>query len=231
MLIYSFEGKTFEFVKLIIEKNSLMASRNLMSELIKLGEYTALDNIKVNKDFFYFELNLNLDKINCEELNTYIKNIYSKGHLEILQCHYVKAKLEKVDKATINKLVVVNPYTLGLKKLMLAFIEEDINEAIKLYNEAIKNLRHIKYYYIEAIYYFSKFLKENNLSEYSDWVEKGYNLAKKYYYRFLWHQFECLINDKFEPYDQSKYELPEKLDFDSFIKKYLEHEKKRVQKR
>ena len=120
----------------------------------------------------------------------------------------MRAKKEPYDKNHINLLVDVNPYTFGLKSLMLAFCESDLEKARNYYNQGIKNLEHIKYYYVEAIYWYAKFLKEHNQHEYKDVHSKGYDLAKKYYYRYLQFLFDELEIPTGLVYNPEHYPLP-----------------------
>ena len=47
--------------------------------------------------------------------------------------------------------------------------------------------------------------------------EKGYELAKKHYYRFLRYKFEDLVEPKTQPYDPNDYPLPDNDTFDDYI--------------
>ncbi|WP_040376200.1 hypothetical protein, partial [Peribacillus psychrosaccharolyticus] len=210
MSIYKY-GNEMEILTKTIEDNIYYKSA-YFDVLFSVGAYSFLEKypfLKTSNDtFFELEVLFNLDKLDSEYLNKEIKGLYKKEHLEIMQFTYIQAKMELVTEERIRKLVAVNPYSFGLKNLMYAFIEEDFEKAYKFYTKAIKNLEHIKYYYVEAIYYFSSYLKRNNSSEYNDWSTIGRDLALSFQYRFLIHKFDCLVNEVYQPYFEDKYELP-----------------------
>lgn len=159
---------------------------------------------KTNSDnFFHFEYDFALNKINKTELDLYINSIYSKQYLEHMECNYLKAKMGVLCKDEIEKLVIINPYTKGLKLLMRALLTDDEN-ICNLYENAIENLRHIKYYYAEAIYYYSKYLKNIGGDSYDRWFELGYNSAKKYKFKYIIHLFTCLRVGRDMEYDENK---------------------------
>ncbi|WP_454862276.1 SIR2 family protein [Peribacillus frigoritolerans] len=208
--IYKY-GNELKILESTIE-NNIYYSGNYFDVLFSLGAYKLLEQypfLKLEDDDTFFELEvlLNLGKLDSEYLNEKIEKLYNKEHIEIMQLNYIKAKMGLVTKETIKKLVAVNPYSFGLKNLMYAFLEEDFEKGYKFYKLAIKNLEHIKYYYVEAIYYFSSFLKKNNSAEYNDWSDTGKDLALEYQYRYLIHNFDCLLNDSYHPYLEDKYEL------------------------
>jgi hypothetical protein len=123
-----------------------------------------------------------------------------------------------IDIAIINQLVIVNPYTQGLQQLILAFAETDDTTAITLYEKAISNLKHIKYYYVEALFFFAKFLKTSDLpSRYAEICQQGHTLAQNHYFRFLIYKFEDLAEPKTIPYDSKNYPLPDNSNFDDYI--------------
>ncbi|MCE5221953.1 MAG: SIR2 family protein [Clostridium sp.] len=214
--LYFLEGEAFKFCKWIIN-NKLQVTGLYNASVFELGKYAKIPTLKTKKDFFDFEKYLNEGKINEEELLIYIDNIYPKDHLEKMQIHYLKSKIKSLDRETITNLVVTNPYTLGLQNTMYASIEKDDEKAIEYYMNALKNLAHIKYYYVECIYYFSKFLKYINHTSYNQWVNTGYSLAKEHYYGFLIYQFECLLGKTDGEYNEDNYPLPEELNFSEYI--------------
>ena len=157
----------------------------------------------------YFEHKYLTNTLCLNELDTHIKAIHKKEHIEKTQLSYVRTKLEPLNIDDITQLVVVNPYTFGLKELMFAFCKPDLSEAKEHYQEAIINLKHIKYYYVEAIYYYAKFLKKHNIEEYEGIYTNGYELAKKHYYRYLEYLFDELERPTGLEYNPQRYPLPE----------------------
>lgn len=219
--IYQIAGLKVNEIKLLpLNKN--IRSLEYVSTLFRIGEYDSNNIIKKKKeDFFSFDMKYNLGIINEKIIENYLNSLHEKESLEILQVTYIKAKMNLTSKEEIQKLIVVNPYARGLKMLMHAFIEEDYEEQINLYENALIHLSHIKYYYIEALYYYSLFLKEINSHEkYKKILNKGIELSKKYSYRFLSHNFYCLkIGRKIE-YKISDYPFENKE-----IEKFLEFSK------
>lgn len=211
--------------EIIIKKNYL--SFHLIKDfLFYSGEYEKLSylNQKSNQeelDFFSIEIMYNKNELTKEKIEEIIDSFYEKEHLEILQTNYIKAKLGYIDKKTINSLVVTNPYTKGLKSLMFAFLEEDLDKAHLYYLDSMENLKHITYYYVEAIFYYAKFLKKHDFPEKTTWTEKGLLLAQANYYRVLIYRFERLADNSDELYNADNYIFPEVLSLDELIEDYL----------
>jgi len=118
----------------------------------------------------------------------------------------------------IKKLIVVNPFTDGLKSLMFAIKEKNDNSK-KLFEDAIAKLFHIKYYHVESILIYCRYLKDIDDSDYDEWFSKGKALADKHHYRYLLHQFICLESGVYTEYNEENYPLPEPLDFSKILKK------------
>ncbi|WP_136607483.1 SIR2 family protein [Paenibacillus dokdonensis] len=206
-----------EIRKLIISKG-YDYPEFLFAMLFHAGEYTKSLDLKITEgEFYLFEIQYNTNSIDKDRLEEYIGSLYKKRYAEIMQTNYIKAKLGEIDKKTVDKLVVTNPYTQGLKSLMYAFLENDTASARSFYLNAIKNLEHIKYYYIEAIYYYSKFLLSLEIGEGNEWLRKGKELARINHYRVLIHKFDCLILGIDENYDEEKYVLPNDLIIDELL--------------
>ena len=223
-LIYDMEGFTYQILKDTIEKN-IRYSGSIHDSLFRLGIYEPLrkfcDYDRDSKDdYFHYEVEINTNQYKLSELKKHIDFLYPKDHLGRMQYHYTLAKVAVVKKEIIKKLVVTNPYTEGLKNLMYAFIEEENEKKHSYFRIGIKKLKHIKYYYIEGIYFYARYLKNLNHEDYQRWIDEGYGLAEKYHYRFLKHQFINLKNDTNHPYNENKYPLPDNLDIEGYIEKY-----------
>lgn len=195
--IHSMEGFTINRVKSYIKNDDYSAY--LDSNFFYLGIPNTISRKK--HGFYFFEYELMLNRLDKVELEKYIDSLHQEEHLEIMQSTYTLSKLEKVSKRQIDKLVITNPYTMGLKELMLAFESNVENEKIRFFESALKNLFHIKYYYLEALYFYCKYLKESNNSEYISLMSKGLDLSKKYYYQYINHLFENLRNNSSSTYD------------------------------
>jgi hypothetical protein len=205
--LYSMEGNQALLYNMV---DSNKRSTVKASNGIEIGIFDS--NVDELSGFSYFEYKLLTNNLVLDELNEYLSKLHKKSHLERIQISFIGAKIKPYDKEYINQLVVVNPYTSGLKFLMLAFCETEIEEVKNYYQQAIKNLKHIKYYYVEAIYLYAKFLSEHGLEEYDNLYRNGNELAKKYYYRYLNYLFDELEVPTGLEYNPKKYPLP---DFDS----------------
>jgi hypothetical protein len=189
--IYSMEGYTIEELIMYINNNNYSEVFN-ESSLFYLG---ITDNIKRKiGQFYFYEYQLMFNKLEIDKLEKYISSLYMEDHLEIMQCTYTLSKVKELDMRTIQKLVVTNPYTKGLKHLMMAFNERDNIIKKKYFNIALENLFHIKYYYVEAIYYYCLHLKDIDIIKYEEMFKIGSELSKKFYYQYLAFLFENINN-------------------------------------
>jgi len=221
--IYAMEGHDYKGMEIAISNNLIP-----LSSLFRLGEFIFIDvfiksnlHTKKDDDFIYFEFLLNINSIDVQLLKKYIKSLYKTEHIEKTQCMYTLMKANKniVVLKDIKKLIVVNPFTDGLKILMMAMKDEE-NSSKEMYEVAIEKLFHIKYYHVEAILIYSQYLKNIGDDDYMEWFEKGRDLADKHHYRYLLHQFNCLDSEVYTEYDENEYPLPEPLDYSGIIKKY-----------
>ncbi|MED2688657.1 NB-ARC domain-containing protein, partial [Bacillus toyonensis] len=223
--IYATEGYHFEAIEFmhrrkhyeIIDFGISLMCLGSFNHVIKLQEEK-----NVPKDFFYFESKYNLGILTIEEIDEYIQNdIFNKRHMEIMQSNYLKTKMGFAEKEIIEKLVVTNTYTMGLKNLMLAILEENVDVKINLFEQAISNLKHIHYYYTEAIYFYCAFLKTINSNTFDLWYNLGRNSAEKSYYKYLIHKYYSMENNSCILYDENNYSLPDEFNVQLFIDEYL----------
>ena len=209
--IYLMEGYAYEYMRFNITNN--MKNDLGISELFTIGEFKVakqiLDRV-IEKDFFEFEFQLAVGELDINELKRHVKSIFKTQHIDKVQSTYtlLKADSESVDIKMIKKLIVVNPFTSGLKSLMFAMKEKGDNSK-KIFEDAIEKLFHIKYFYVEAVLVYCRYLKDIEDSDYTEWFERGKELAEKYYYRYLLHQFLCLDSGIYTEYDEKNYKLPE----------------------
>jgi hypothetical protein len=176
-------------------------------------------------NFFSLEVLANLDLMSLKKIDDYLTKLYDKAHLERMQVSYTRSKIMPLDREKIEKLVIVNPYTRGLKNLMLAFIEQDVAASNELYQQAIEQLEHIKYYYVEALYFYAQFLQEQEQAEFENIYQKGLALSQKHHYRFLQYRFEQLLNPTGKPYSTEDCPLPNNEDFTNYIQKLIRKRK------
>ncbi|MEK6510109.1 SIR2 family protein [Myroides sp. C4067] len=189
--IHSMEGHTLTRIESFI-KNDNFIKYFSDADFFYLG---IPENIARKKDgFYYFEYELMHNNCDSEKLKKYIDSLYMDEHLEIMQSTYTLSKIEKLDKTTIDKLVVTNPYTKGLKELMLAFNSNNDEKKKDYFKKALKNLCHIKYYYLEALYYYSLFLKEYDEIEFIEKKKEGLAKSKQFHYQYIYHLFNTMEN-------------------------------------
>lgn len=221
--IYEMEGLEFDEIKLL-PLNKKIGKEEYISILFRMGEYDSNSIIKIDQnDFLCSDMKYNLGLLNENLINNHLNSLHEKDFLNILQINYIKAKMNLISKQDVEKLIVINPYTKGLKELMYAFLEEDIEKKINFYQNALKFLSHIKYYYIEALYYYSLFLKENHIDDtFKIILNEGIELSKKYNYRFLFHNFICLKNGTKKEYVLDDYSFKDNHinNFFKFVKNY-----------
>lgn len=217
-------SKGYEVLNYLID-NNFHKTKSLSFMLFQLGKYNSMVDLDEKDDFFTFEVAFNLEILDKSELEEYICNLYKKQYTEIMQTHYIKAKLGIIEKKEINKLVVTNPYTLGLKNLMEAFLEENEEKATELYKTAIMNLEHISYYYVESIYFYAKYLGTIKSLEMNEWFNKGLLLAKQHKFNFLIYLFNKLISDDMQKYSEENSEFPLKSQLESYLIEYKQYNK------
>jgi len=223
--IYAMEGCSYE---LLAFKMLYYPTQINLSDLFELGIFN-LGNKYIkgefysnkNDDFFYFEFLLAINKLDIDILKKHIALLHKTQHLERVEALYtlMKADSKLVKLKDIKKLIVVNPFVNGLKLLMLA-MKENKNKSKKMYELAIEQLFHIKYYYVEAILIYVIYLNENNDETFKEWLEKGLKLSQKYHYRYLQHRFISLKDNSNTPYDEENYPLPDELDYSKFMQEY-----------
>lgn len=158
-----------------------------------------------------------------------LATLAESNHLQRIHILYFKSQYTRLALTDINALVEVNPFITGLKQLMLAFNTQCVPEQDALYLQAINNLEHIKYYWVEAKWHYIKFLiasdndngKGNNAKQIATLITEGQTLCQQYHYRYLHYRFNSLhqqINGlPTRPYNSDDYPLPGNPDFTTLI--------------
>ncbi|WP_462183222.1 hypothetical protein [Pseudoalteromonas maricaloris] len=157
-------------------------------------------------------------------------NLYENQHMERVQLTYLKSCATYVSFEAIDKLVSVNPYTRGLKKLMYAFSyehellsEQEHNELnkkiIQYYQSALPDLSHIKFYYVQALYFYARFLQKADSLDFETIYEQGLGLTKRHHYRYWQHRFLLLKKTCLGRYNPEDYPLPGNPDISSLVEK------------
>ncbi|WP_417326575.1 TIR domain-containing protein [Halarcobacter sp.] len=217
--IYGMEGEQYKVVK------TFLTEQWFSMETFELGEYLVLDKYflkrKSYSNFTLFEFQLNNNLLKISELKKYVTSLHKTQLIDKVQSTYTLLKADKseVKLKDIKKLIISNPFTDGLKTLMIA-IKDDENSSKDMYEEAIKKLYHIRYYHVEAILLYCVYLKDIQDSDYEKWLLNGKELAQKHYYRYLLHRFNCIESGINTLYDERDHPLTEPLDFTEVIKQY-----------
>ncbi|PWW36465.1 NB-ARC domain-containing protein [Idiomarina loihiensis] len=196
-----------------------------------------LSLVCADEDYFEAQRYLN-DGINLNQIDEIIEGLHENQHLERVSLTYIKSRDFYVSYEFIDKLVNVNPYTRGLKKLMYAFacehklqFEENDTElkdkAIDYYQSALRDLNHIKFYYAQALYFYAKFLKCIGRQEFETVYEQGLELTEKHYYRYWQHRFLLLKQPTLGRYRPEDYLLPGNPDISPLIDKQIKFIKKK----
>lgn len=180
--------------------------------LFVAGEFDPAIIDKAALAFFTFEAALAVNRLNISVLDNYIRTLYKEQHIERIQANYVRVKLSGMPLDDLADLVVVNPYTTGIKCLIEAIASTTADDPTirDLFSEAIANLFHIKYYHVEAHYYFAKYLHSiGDEEEFEKIRAQGIQLTQKHSYRYLEHLFKQLATASPTEYNPVDYPLPE----------------------
>lgn len=221
--VHSMEGYTLQYLKPYIK--NLDTSAYLDSHFFYLG---IDDNIsRRERGFYYFEYDLMFDRLNMSHLENHITSLHMEEHLEIMQCTYTLSKVKPLKNNIIQKLVVTNPYTKGLKELMLAFNCTDEEKKKLHFEKAIRNLSHIKYYYLEALFYFSKFLESTNTEKFEEVLKNGLILSDQFKYQYIYHLFHNYNLNKNYEFTYSFYSIDS---LENYVKTHNSFWEKKFQK-
>ncbi len=224
--LHNMEGYTLSFLKSQISNDDF--SFYLDISFFYLGIPSIISRKK--DGFYFFEYELMYNRLNICKLEKYIDSLYLDEHLEIMQSTYTLSKTKKLDTKDINKLVVTNPYTKGLKNLMFAVISDSFDEKNMFFTKALQNLTHIKYYYLEALYFYCKFLKESEKEKFTTLVNQGLELSKKYNYQYIHHLFDNLHFGKSDEYNFS-YAFYAVSELEAYVNKHNERWEKYFRER
>ncbi len=189
-----------------------ITTTDVSPELFQLGyhQMAATARTSRDKEFFDFEIDAVNNKLVKSELLECLRLLYAKNTLEITQMTYLKSKFFSVSADEIKKLVITNPYTKGLIFQMKAKQESQQLKKYELYEKALDNLYHIKYYYLECLYEYCTVLMKVKLSGTNDnlqsKIDKGVHMSEKYSFRYLLHKFKSLIEPQ-PVFDDSFYPI------------------------
>lgn len=213
--IYGMEGAILDELMIDIVKQNVTSS--YPSLLYRLGVIDPDLVAQSDAEFFTFEAKLMLGRLTIEEIDSFIKSRPKKHYLETLQINYTRTKLAGKPLTPIESLIPVNPYSAGMKHLMLAMTSLNHSEANIHYREAIGLLEHIKFYFVEAHLQFARFLKSHSDSDFTEIFDIGLHLASLYHFRYLQYCFEELLVPTGIIYDVTHYPLPTDRDYEGAI--------------
>lgn len=217
--VYGNEGMTYELV--VYRKKNSLTNLSYDWALVHIGIF----NLKLaqvciqNTDSLYVKWALGTLKL--QELNSYLASLHPKAHIQLANALILKAKLTPLGKEEIIKLVVVNPYTQGVKHLLNAIHCENAVKAKRLFQQALPELEHIKFAYTEALLEYASWLDKQNDAEFDFIYNQGLASAKKYHYRFLHHSFLRLKTALKTPYNEADYPLPNNDDYSAYIEQTI----------
>jgi hypothetical protein len=214
--IYCIEGNALAISKLYAKTG--YAPRDYPHPLLQIGELDIKLARSSCNDFFTFEALRALGLLTVKALDDYLSGMYTKSHLERTQTMYVKAKLTSVPKQTVKKLVTINPYTAGLKILMLAFVESDSARKCEYFDEALSHLLHVKYYYVECLYFYAKFLHEDaQIEKFEKTHAMACEMAEDHNFRYLKYLIDGIKMPNEAPYSSNAFPLSDGTTFQGYI--------------
>lgn len=176
----------------------------------------------VEPNLHTFEALMMQDKASITAVETAIDALHATAHLERVQLNYIRTRLMPLPQNQIELLVSVNPFTRGLKRLMSAFAaqqclghEDDPSKTIEqqqsiidYFEQALPDLSHIKFYYMQGHYFYGCFLKQQQHDDYASIYQTGLALTIKHDYRYWQHKFKQLKHPQLGEYDAKDYPLP-----------------------
>ncbi|TLX45461.1 hypothetical protein C1E24_18500 [Pseudoalteromonas phenolica] len=217
-IVHNIKLNTYQYVVLGHPNVQVAMNVEPLMDLVKtdLSYYEA-------QDYLYGAINLN-------QLNHSIDELHENEHRNRVQLTYLKSRETYVSYEAINKLVSVNPYTRGLKKLMYAFSCEhehsselehnELNEKIiQYYQSALPDLSHIKFYYVQALYFYARFLQKADSLDFETIYEQGLELTERHHYRYWQHRFLLLKLPNLGRYKPEDYPLSGNPDISSLVEK------------
>lgn len=237
--IYTMEGKVLNRLLHDIKFNSyryIVLTPSVVHTAISFGVEKLMSFVIPNLD--YFETQSYLGEVDLKLIDKVIDGLHENQHLERINLTYMKSRHVHVNAESIDKLVNVNPYTRGLQKLMYAFSYEHKllveKDNIKLkdtithyYQSALSDLCHIKFYYIQALYFYARFLQKIDSQDFEIAYVKGLELTKRHHYRYWQHCFLLLMQPTLGSYKSEDYPLPGNPDISPLIDKRFKWIKKK----
>jgi predicted ATPase len=221
--IYCNEGIAFK--EIVFLKNNNFMHSYYSSGLIHIGIFSKklAEICNQNSESLYVKWACGL--LTLDELAIYIDHLHPKEHIHIASMLILKAKLTTLNKEEITKIVVVNPYTKGIKHLLNAMHTSDKDEAKALFNKALPELKHIKFAYTAALLEFATWLYRQGEEKFEDIYIEGLESAKKFHFHFLQHSFLQITADDKVDYNEADYPFPDNESFLVFTQQLIKYNK------
>lgn len=223
-VIYNNEGMVYEVA--VYNKSHSFSWRNYHDTLSKIGVF----NLKLAQVCLQDDNSLYVkwvtNTLELQELNWYLASLPPTAHIQIANILSLKAKLIRLEADEISKIVVVNPYTQGVKYLLHALHSENNTDAKSLFQQALPQLEHIKFAYTGALLDYATWLNTQGDADFAAIYQQGLTLAKQYHYRFLQYGFLQLTSAIKTPYIEADYPLPNDEDFSAYTELSIKYCKK-----
>lgn len=213
--IYGNEGMDYELA--VYAKNQSFTSLYYDWALTHMGAFNLKLAQVCMQDADSLYVKWAIDTLKLQEVNNYLASLHPKAHIQIANALALKSKLTRLDQDEISKLVVVNPYTKGVKHLLHAMHSENTVAAKRLFQQALPELKHIKFAYTETLLEYATWLNRQGDAEFDPIYNQGLASAKQYNYRFLQHGFLQLKSAIKTPYNEANYPLPNGENFNDYI--------------
>ena len=229
------EGESLFSIKDTIDRWFL--DNSIVDDIYRIGLIEIASNLvkfESEKTFIEYDILYESGQLDSNSLDEYISKLHDKESLELVQISYVKLKLDPTAKIETSNFIITNPYSKGMIALIKALSNKEIESKNRYFKKAIKNLKNIKYYYVESIYQYCKFLEsENNQEDFQKYFKIGIENSVKFNFWYLKFKFENL-SDQSLVYDENltfnKIEGIERPTFDLFIEQY-KNERKSTRKK
>lgn len=205
--IYFMEGFHLDVVKLMPKYGKLFGG--YADVRFQLGDFDTELILKSASDFTTLDAKFTIGQLNLEELDSYIRLLHKQQHLERIQANYLRVKLCGKSLDQVDSLVTVNSYAVGIKHLITAMVMGDTADAELEFETAIEKLCHIKYYYVDAIVNYAKYLSRvKNNNKLRIVADKGLCLARLHGFRFLQYQLEKICGLTCKEFLSEDYPMP-----------------------
>ncbi|MBD1559822.1 AAA family ATPase [Vibrio sp. S9_S30] len=228
MLVYGNEGAEYALTKYYTKGYFIGPIYD--GNLVHLGVFNPILAKLSVTNFNSLFVRIACGEATIADINADIDTLHPKAHIQYARLLTLKSKYTELSDKEISRIVIVNPYTKGVKLLLQAKQSSELEEANHLFSQALQELKHTKFAYTEALLAYATWIKKHQLDGLIDVLNEGLECAQKHHYRYLQHCLINLKNNTHHPYDESQYPFPDNENFIEFITKCIQH-CKRTRKR